>query len=124
MTELTLRDCSVLVVEDEYLVAECLEVELAAAGAVVLGPVARVADALALLELQPKIDAAILDVNLQGEMVFPVADALTERSVPFIFTSGYDRSAVPKRFEHVLRYEKPADPSALAMSVKRLIRTP
>lgn len=123
MAERTLRDCTVLVAEDEYLVAEELEVELAAAGAVVLGPVARVTDALALLDLQPKIDAAILDANLQGEMIFAIADALTERSVPFVFTTGYDRSAIPTRFEHILSYQKPTDASALVSSIQRIIQT-
>ncbi|MBM0103102.1 hypothetical protein JM946_00010 [Steroidobacter sp. S1-65] len=54
--------------------------------------------------------------------VIPVADALAERNVPFVFTTGYGRTAIPKRFEQVLRYEKPADMSALVSSLEGLIR--
>lgn len=51
------------------------------------------------------IDAAVLDINLQGEAVFPVADALIERGIPFVFATGYDQSAVPAPYERVRRWE-------------------
>jgi CheY-like chemotaxis protein len=65
-----------LLVEDEYLLALYLSEMLEDLGAQVLGPVASVADALELIDKAPEIDAAILDVNLAGEAVFPVADRL------------------------------------------------
>jgi CheY-like chemotaxis protein len=89
----------ILVVEDEYMVAEDLRVELESMGAEVLGPVPSVARALALLARTSEIDAAILDVNLGSEMVFPVAEALRERRAvhvrhrlrPLVAASGLRR---------------------------------
>lgn len=68
MPDRTLRDCRVLVVEDEYMLADELEMELADAGAAVLGPVGAIEDAIAIIEAEAEIDGAILDANLGGEM--------------------------------------------------------
>ena len=87
-----LTDRRILVVEDEFLLMEDLCRDLQDAGAVVVGPAPSVAQALALIETEPAIDAAILDVNLGGEMAFPVADALQRRDCPFVFTTGYSDS--------------------------------
>jgi hypothetical protein len=62
--------------------------------------------ALAALE-QTVLDGAILDINLGGEMAFPVADALMARGIPFIFATGYDAQVIPLRFTDVKRCEKP-----------------
>lgn len=107
MADRTLRDCCVLVVEDEYMLAEELRTELEEAGAVVLGPAADLADATALIRSGEHIDAAILDANLGGEMVFPAADLLIELGVPIVFTTGYDASVIPSRFAAMARCEKP-----------------
>jgi DNA-binding response OmpR family regulator len=80
---------SVLVVEDEALVAIMLEEMLGDLGYQVIGPVASVGAALALYA-QGRPDAAILDINLGGEHSFAVADALREGGVPFAFSTGYD----------------------------------
>jgi CheY-like chemotaxis protein len=80
----------VLVVEDEFLLALELELLLERHGYRVLGPAATVAEALRLLE-GGRPDAALLDVNLKGEMVTPVAEALRARGVPFVLASAYDR---------------------------------
>ena len=101
------RGRRVLVVEDEYMLAQDLRQELEGMGAEVLGPVPSVAGALALLAGTAVPDAAILDVNLGGEMVFPVAEALRERGVPFIFTTGYDGWSLPPAYAEVPRCEKP-----------------
>lgn len=86
----------VLVVEDEALVALDLEFALARHGFAVLGPAANLADASQMLrEAAP--DAAILDVNLRGEPVFPLADALARRGTPFVFTTGYDATILPEQ---------------------------
>ena len=78
----------VLVVEDETMVAWLLEDMLADLGCAVVGPAARVNQALAMLDAEA-IDAAVLDVNLNGQMSYPVADALAARGVPFVFSTGY-----------------------------------
>src|SRR4028118_220513 len=80
----------ILVVEDEYMLAEDLREELESQGALVMGPVACVADALELLRSGPAPDMAILDINLGGEMAYPVADALRARDIAFIFATGYN----------------------------------
>lgn len=85
----------VLVVEDEMLVALLVEDMLTDAGCIVIGPFARVADALAAAKAQ-LVDLAVLDVNVAGEKVFPVAHALEERGVPFLFVTGYGQAALPQ----------------------------
>lgn len=121
MVEQTLRDCRILVVEDEYLLADDLCHALEQAGAVVLGPVPGVEEALALIETEPRIDAAVLDVNLRGDMVFPVADALRDRNVPFAFATGYDRWILPDRFAAHPRIEKPFRTDKLATKLTPLL---
>jgi DNA-binding response OmpR family regulator len=96
----------VLVVEDDYLVAMDIARALERAGAEVIGPTPAVAAALDALE-RTVPDGAILDINLGGEMAFPVADALIALGVPFIFATGYDAQVIPVRFTHVKRCEKP-----------------
>ena len=104
----------VLLVEDDYFIADEMRRMLSRRGAKVLGPVATVAKALALIEVNSEIDAAVLDVNLRDVMVFPVADALTTRGVPFIFATGYEGTVIPTRYAHVQRCEKPVEMDALA----------
>ena len=103
----SLRGRRVLVVEDEYILAEDLRQELEDQGAEVMGPVPSVAEALDLLQQGPAPDIAVLDVNLQGERVYPVADALRSRAIPFIFATGYDAWSIPPAYADVPRAEKP-----------------
>jgi DNA-binding response OmpR family regulator len=110
----------VLVVEDDYFLASELEQELAAAGAAVLGPVPSVKAALDLLEHETP-DAAVLDVNLGGEMVFPVADALAAGGVPFFFVTGYDRAVLPERHAAARWLSKPVETSATVREFRRLL---
>jgi CheY-like chemotaxis protein len=109
-----LLDRRVLVVEDEYTIAEDLCRELFEAGAVVVGPASTLGKAMALLLAEPRLDCAVLDINLGGEMVFPVADALAARGVPFIFVTGYDAGLTPERYSAILHCEKPVEPAAVA----------
>lgn len=102
-----LRDRRILVVEDDYLLAEDLRSELEAQGAQVLGPAPSVPRALALLSADPPLDAAVLDMNLGGQMVYPVADALLGRGIRFVFVTGYNRSVVPDPYARVACLEKP-----------------
>ena len=80
--------CLILVVEDEFMIAMELETVLTRGGYEVLGPAATVRTALALLEDRTP-DAAVLDVNLGGERVTPVAEALEKRRIPFLIASAY-----------------------------------
>ena len=82
------RTARILVVEDELLTAMELDDTLRSAGYQVLGPAANVSAALELLR-DERPDAAVLDVNLAGEWVTPVAEVLRAMSVPFILSSGY-----------------------------------
>jgi DNA-binding response OmpR family regulator len=92
-----LEGARVLVVEDEYLVAVLIEQILEAAGCIVLGPIPRVPEALDAVD-HDDYDAAVLDVNLAGERINPVADALSERDVPFMFVTGYGANALPSEY--------------------------
>jgi CheY-like chemotaxis protein len=106
-----LRPRRILVVEDDCLQAENLREELEALGAEVVGPVPSVADALALLAAGTPVDAAILDVNLGGETVFPVVEALQARTIPVVFATGYDAGTLPSAYAHVPCCEKPFEAS-------------
>ena len=121
MTDRTLHECRVLVGEDEYMLADELEMQLVDAGAIVLGPIGTIEEAVDLIRSERKIDGAILDVNLAGEMIFPVADLLIERGVPFVFTTGYDASIIPSHLKHVVRCEKPINIVRITQAIGRLI---
>jgi ActR/RegA family two-component response regulator len=99
----------ILLVEDEYFIVQDLARAFTAAGAVVLGPAATLSDALQLVASSGPLDGAVLDINLQGEMVFPLADVLVTRGVALVFATGYDREVIPARFDAYVRCEKPAN---------------
>ncbi|AXK73735.1 response regulator [Lysobacter sp. TY2-98] len=109
-----LRGLRVLVVEDEYLVADDLRRGLEMAGAHVLGPVPSVRLALDLLASSNAPDVAILDVNLGGEAVVPVADALIARGIRFVFATGYDGPVMPAAYRGIPCCERPFDLAAIA----------
>ncbi|MGR4862344.1 response regulator [Caulobacter sp. LARHSG274] len=109
-----------LVVEDELLLALMLEDMLADFGCVVAGPAETVAKALSLIAATTDIDAAILDVHIGGEMVFPVADALRDRRVPFVFSTGFGPSDLATRYPGSPLLAKPYPPEALASTLARL----
>lgn len=110
----------VLAVEDEYFLADELARALRGAGALVLGPLPSVKAALDLLEREVP-DVAVLDVNLGGERADPVADALQARGIPFMFTTGYDQSALPERYAAVRHAEKPVDVRIILGEVGHLL---
>lgn len=87
-----LQDRRVLIVEDEALVAMLLEDSLSEAGAEIVGSAGTVFEALRIIERvaqDGELDAAVLDINLAGEPVTPVADQLAALGVPFVFATGY-----------------------------------
>jgi DNA-binding NarL/FixJ family response regulator len=108
----------VLVVEDEPVVAMCLEDILETLGCQTVGPAARLADGLALAEQEP-LGAAILDINLAGERSTPIAEALRRRGVPFAFASGY--GAVPEGFETLPLIAKPYRESDIDGALKAIL---
>jgi CheY-like chemotaxis protein len=107
----------VLVVEDEFFVAEDIARALRADGAEVIGPAPSVDAALDLLEETEKLDGAVVDINLQGEKAYAVADALLERAIPFVFATGYDQSAISSRYRSIPRCEKPVDASKVVRAL-------
>jgi DNA-binding response OmpR family regulator len=107
MRDQPLDGCRVLVVEDEFLIADELCMVLRDAGAQVIGPVGHIEAALSHAADPEPIDAAVLDLNLAGVPAFPVADALARRAVPMVFSTGYDAVAIPPRFADVATCIKP-----------------
>lgn len=101
-----LRGTRVLVVEDEMLVAMMIEDMLEEFGCTVVGPASRVAAAFDLIETE-EIDGAVLDVNLGGERVFPVAEALRTRRIPFVFATGYNVNGLQPDFADSPAIQKP-----------------
>ncbi len=88
-----LQGLKVLVVEDEAAISLLLEDMLLDFGCEVIGPAARLAAALDTVNRE-QVDLAILDVNVAGEPIYPVAEALVERSVPFVFSTGYGSAGI------------------------------
>lgn len=114
MSETTGR--RVLLVEDEYFIAAEVVRAFKAKGADTVGPARSVAEALELIERED-VDAAVLDINLHGDPVYDLADALQARQVPFVFATGYGAQAIPARYQHVPRFEKPLDLDQLVRAV-------
>ena len=113
-----LRGKRVLIVEDAVLLALELETGLADAGAQVVGPAYELAEAMSLLA--GHIDAAVLDANLNGLAVTPVAEALAARGVPFVFATGYGDSGAPMGFDAPI-IRKPYDVTQVAAAVGALL---
>jgi CheY-like chemotaxis protein len=104
----------IFLVEDEALVAATLEDMLADFGCVLVGAAATVADGLAAVSAASAIDAAILDVNLGGEKVFPVADILVKRDIPIVFSTGFGPADLAERYPQSRLLNKPYRAEALA----------
>lgn len=112
----------IMIVEDEALVALMVEDLLTDFGCEISGSFGAVDEALAYLKdaavPPPALDGAVLDVNIGGTMVFPVAERLRAAGIPFIFATGY--GALPRQgFEDVTVLNKPIDPHLLEDAVKR-----
>jgi len=116
----TNSDRRILLVEDEELVALELSTELSRLGWGIVGPAATLAEALALLS--SNVDAAVLDVNLRGRSVYPLAKALEERDVPFLFCTGYEMADPEGRFPRVPVIRKPAHPAAVSAALLQLLK--
>jgi DNA-binding response OmpR family regulator len=112
----------VLLVEDEMCLAMMLQDLLEDSGYRVI-KASRVPAALNLAGAS-SIDAAILDVNVAGTEVFPVADELRRRGVPFMFASGYGERGLPGEFRDYPILQKPYDPAALGTMLRNVLATP
>jgi len=102
----------VLVVEDESLVAMLLETILEDMGCTPVGPAATVDEGLAMAESET-LDAALLDVNVAGRQIFPVAETLRARGVPFVFSTGYGEGGLPDEWRGQTTLQKPFTESAV-----------
>ena len=117
MSDPNLTGRCILLVEDEYMVAEPLAELLEVWGATILGPAPTLEQALGLLARTDQIDFALVDVNLRGIKAFPLADALLARGVPFVFTTGYGTSMIPEPYRDVAVVQKPFSKIALAKAL-------
>ena len=113
--------CRVLVVEDETLIAILIEDMLAAMECEIVGPIAKLETA-AQMAKEGKFDIAILDVTIRGGKVFPVAEDLLARGVPFVLASGYGDWALPTSLRDQPRLTKPFTAAELEEQVRLLFR--
>jgi CheY-like chemotaxis protein len=113
----------VLVVEDEFLVSIDLQQMLAQLGCEVVGPCGDLESALQAAKARA-LDLALLDVNIRGRPVTPVADALTARAVPFVFCTGYRLDPLAGRYPSALRLMKPFQIADLAAALRRVAGAP
>lgn len=103
-----------LLVEDEAMVAMMVEDILSDLGCVVVDVAGTLSRGLTLArDAELDLDAAILDVNLGGEKVYPVAEVLTARGIPFVFATGYGIAGIAEQYAHVPALAKPYQPRAL-----------
>lgn len=112
-----LTNLRVLAVEDESLVAMQLEDILDELGCVVVGLAMRVRRAMEMLDRGDAIDVAVLDVNIAGEKVFPVAARLEEAGVPFLFATGYGRQGLEGRWPDRPVVQKPYTLDQIATAI-------
>jgi len=115
----SLAGVRVLLVEDQGIIALQIEDVLRKAGCEVVGPVARMQAAISLAH-DAALDAAVLDINLDGENTYPVAEELQRRNIPFVLATGYGDSAVPERWKSLPRLSKPFLDEQLERLIRRL----
>jgi DNA-binding response OmpR family regulator len=108
----------VLIVEDQYLIADQMRRAVVELGGSVVGPCANL-DTATQLSTSQAFDFAILDVNVQGCEVFPLARELERRSIPFIFATGYDDWVLPEEFRGHIRLQKPVSVRSLREATSR-----
>jgi DNA-binding response OmpR family regulator len=107
----------VLVVEDDYFIADEICTTLRDGGAEVLGPSPDLQHGLDMVKRE-RVDCAVLDINLHGDLAFSLAGELRKRGTPSIFATGYDQSVLPGAFSDSVRLEKPINLNALLRAVQ------
>ncbi len=115
----SLEGLKILVVEDEMLVSMLVEDMLGDLGCIVIGPAASLEEALVLAR-DAQIDIALLDVNLAGKTIYPVADILKERGVPYVFASGYGDSSSEGPHQGAPSLQKPFRMGDLEQALRAL----
>jgi DNA-binding NtrC family response regulator len=115
-----LRGSRILIIEDEFYLADDLAAALRGAGAVVVGPVGSLQDAEQVVGAGD-FDCAVVDMNLRGDMAFPIADRLQEAGIPFLIATGYNSASLPERFADVPRVEKPSDTARIVAALPNLL---
>ena len=113
------QDWRVLIVEDEYFIADDLARGFGKEGISIVGPVPSVDRAMALVA-QKQINLAVLDIALDGNEVYDVADALIAQEVPVLFVTGYDRDAIPNRYANIPICQKPVGAEEVITALKRI----
>ena len=119
---LPLNGCNILVVEDEFLIADDVAAILREAGADIIGPASSLPEGMRLAAHVDRIDAAVLNIDLQGVMVFPLAAELQARGVRFIFLTGYEETNIPEQFADVPCCRKPTGTTCLIDELTQLLR--
>jgi DNA-binding NarL/FixJ family response regulator len=117
-----LHGARLLIVEDEYLLAREMADYFENIGAEIVGPVGTVEHALALIA-SSRVQIAVLDVNLRDERVYPVADDLTSKKIPFVFASGYGSELEPDAYAGVPRCIKPIEFAVLAKTLTEQMKS-
>jgi DNA-binding NtrC family response regulator len=110
----------ILVVEDEFLLALEVEAALTSFGCFVAGPFAKLGKALVAARAT-RLDGAVLDINLNGEMVYPLAEFLDMAGVPFVFLTGYVSSDLPERFRRFRKLQKPLHTERLRHIIRDML---
>ncbi len=120
MAESPMAETRLLVVEDEYLIRMLLEDMLADLGYTVAAAVGSVAEASE-LAATGDFKAAILDVNVDGQEIFPVADILAQRGLPFVFVTGYGEGSLPPNYRNRPSLQKPFQTDRLKSTLEGLL---
>lgn len=120
MAESPMAETRLLVVEDEYLIRMLLEDMLADLGYTVAAAVGSVAEASE-LAATGDFEAAILDVNVDGQEIFPVADILAKRGLPFVFVTGYGEGSLPPNYRNRPSLQKPFQTDRLKSTLEGLL---
>ena len=118
-----LQGLQVFLVEDEPVVSLLIEDMLSELGCIVVGKARNLVEAMSWAEVMPTIDRAILDVNLGGEAILPVADMLARRQVPLVFSTGYGSNELLQLYPGSRLLAKPYGQDALANALTSLQRT-
>ena len=119
-----LAGLKVFAVEDESLVAMQLEDMLLDLGCDLVGLAMRIGRALEMVAAAPRIDIAVLDVNIGGDKIYPVAERLRERGVPIVFATGYGRAGVDPEWQSYEILQKPYTASEMAETIARSAERP
>jgi CheY-like chemotaxis protein len=110
----------ILIVEDELIVALDIADEITAVRAEAIGPATTMDAALGMIA-NTKMDGVILDLNLRGEMAFPLADTLADRDIPFVFATALDPRDIPARYAKVRCLRKPVRPKVIRRALEAAI---